>query len=126
MKTALAGQIAALAKSPKHHLLEQFASTFGARPTGRSSRGLLALILAHRLQEQALGTLSAATRKRLLRLAKQTREAVGINASKPPRIKAGTRLVRLWKGESHTVEVLERGFEYKGTRYASLTEIADR
>ena len=40
------------------------------------------------------------------------------------RVKLGTRLVRTWKGQAHPVRVVERGFEYKGKRYASLSEIA--
>jgi len=39
-------------------------------------------------------------------------------------LKPGTRLLREWGGRTHTVIVLDEGFEYDGERYRSLTEIA--
>ena len=39
-------------------------------------------------------------------------------------MKPGTRLVREWKQQVHTVEVDTEGYQYKGTRYDSLSEIA--
>ena len=44
-------------------------------------------------------------------------------STRPP-IKPGTRLVRQWKEQVHVVEVETEGYEYKGTRYESLSEIA--
>lgn len=41
-------------------------------------------------------------------------------------IKPGTWLSRKWHGEVHQVIVLESGFEYRGERYSSLSEIAKR
>ena len=41
-------------------------------------------------------------------------------------LKAGTTLVRQWRGHTHTVLVREDGFEYEGQRYRSLTAIAER
>lgn len=41
-------------------------------------------------------------------------------------LKAGARLVRQWRGQTHTVLVGEDGFEYQGERYRSLTVIAER
>jgi hypothetical protein len=36
----------------------------------------------------------------------------------------GARLIRTWKGATHEITVVERGFAYCGRRYRSLTEIA--
>jgi hypothetical protein len=36
----------------------------------------------------------------------------------------GTRLVRSWGGETHSVLVLDEGFEYRGERFRSLSQIA--
>ena len=36
----------------------------------------------------------------------------------------GARLVREWRGRTHTVTVTEDGFEYDGGHYPSLTKIA--
>ena len=41
-------------------------------------------------------------------------------------LKPGARLVREWRGRTHTVTVAEDGFEYAGTRYPSLTKIAKK
>ena len=40
--------------------------------------------------------------------------------------KAGTTLVRQWRGHTHTVLVHKDGFEHEGQRYRSLTAIAER
>lgn len=40
------------------------------------------------------------------------------------RTKAGTRFVREWQGQLHEVAVLDKGLEYKGHTYRSLSEIA--
>jgi hypothetical protein len=45
-------------------------------------------------------------------------------AALPARLKPGSTLVRAWHGETHTVLVLEDGFEHQGRRYASLSQIA--
>ena len=38
-----------------------------------------------------------------------------------PQIKPGTRLIRQWQGEIHSVTVCETGFEHDGKRYESLS-----
>jgi hypothetical protein len=39
-------------------------------------------------------------------------------------LKPGTRLVREWRHEVHLVNVEANGYEYKGGRYKSLSQIA--
>lgn len=39
-------------------------------------------------------------------------------------LKAGTRLVREWHGESHVVDVVGEGYLYRGDLYKSLSKIA--
>lgn len=41
-------------------------------------------------------------------------------------VKPGTWLSRTWHGDVHQVIVLESGFEYRGERFSSLSEIAKR
>ena len=41
-------------------------------------------------------------------------------------LKPGARLVREWRGRTHTVTVTEDGFAYAGTSYPSLTKIAKK
>jgi hypothetical protein len=73
------------------------------------SRDLLIRFIAWRLE---------ATRVQLEDLA---------NGDAPPRTtspKPGTTLLRKWNGTTHTVQVLEDGFEYRGQRFPSLTKAA--
>jgi hypothetical protein len=81
-------------------------------------------ILAHRLQEQTLGSLSKASVLRLHQLARvfETNSRSPIPAS--PSLKLGTRLVRQWREQVHLVNVEAKGYEYQGVRYQSLSEIA--
>ena len=41
------------------------------------------------------------------------------------RLKPGSKLMRAWRGKTHTVLVLDDGFEHHGKRYTSLTQIAN-
>jgi len=83
--------------------------------------GLLARALAYELQAKALGGLSKADLRRLLSFGTSGQLEPGTGAVKP-----GTWLSRLWHGEVHQVVVLETGFEYRGERYSSLSQIATR
>jgi DUF2924 family protein len=85
---------------------------------------LLIKFLAFRIQEQAHGGLSLATRKRLRELARKFEANPNSEISGAPRIKPGTRLIRDWRGQSYRVTVLENGYAYAGKRYSSLSQIA--
>ena len=84
---------------------------------------LLVRSITYRLQEQALGRLQIEHRKELDQIA-------GIGAkpsSKPKRagpLRAGSRLVRRWRGTTYSVTVLDGAFEFRDQRYGSLSEIA--
>ncbi len=56
----------------------------------------------------------------LMRQVRQVTKAQGSGLALTP----GTRLLREWQGRTHHVTVLDRGFEYEGTTYKSLTAIA--
>jgi hypothetical protein len=81
------------------------------------SRELLARMIAHRIQEQALGGLSRETRKLLDRLAQGDGEPVR-------HLKIGTVLVREHQGTLHQVIVVPGGFSWREKTYASLSTIA--
>ena len=44
--------------------------------------------------------------------------------SDAPSFKPGTRLIRQWQDRTHIVTVEENGYEYQGSRYQSLSEVA--
>lgn len=85
--------------------------------------GLLARALAHELQVKTLcGGLTKAELRRLAQLNRKDDRVRDGAASGP--VKPGTWLSRTWHGEIHQVVVLDGGYEYRGTHYRSLSEIA--
>jgi hypothetical protein len=64
------------------------------------------------------------TRKRLQKLATELEQKQKAPPPLVPQLKAGTRLLRQWQGQMHEVLVADEGFEYRGKRYDSLSEIA--
>ena len=80
-------------------------------------------MLAARIQERAFGGLTPDAKARLKKLAK----AFGRNRGPFPlslTLKAGSVLAREWGGAIHKVRVLRDRFEYGGTRFNSLSEVA--
>ena len=102
---------------------EEWQRLYGAPAPCAFSNSLLERGIAYRLQEKTLGGLTAAEQRRLRRIgnAEQTDRARDMTTTV---VKPGTWLSRTWHGEVHQVIVLESGFEYRGTRYASLSAIA--
>ena len=96
---------------------------YRAGPPLGLSRDLLIRALANQLQERSYGGVSRALRRRLQSLAGASEKG----AVDPGLvIKAGTTLVRQWRGHTHTVLVHKDGFEHEGQLYRSLTAIAER
>ena len=81
---------------------------------------LLKRLLAQRLQERRFGGLPVAVERRLERLAKGEAVAVLSETS----VIDGTRLIREWQGRTIEVVAIERGFQWDGQRYGSLSKIA--
>jgi hypothetical protein len=89
------------------------------------SRDLLIRALAYELQQRAYGGPDLTLRRRLQSLAGAAEK--GIRVADPGIVlKAGTTLVRQWRGHTYTVLVHQDGFEHEGQRYRSLTAIAER
>ena len=99
---------------------------YRAHPPKRVARDLLVLGVAWKIQEQAYGGLSAATRRRLADLAKTMEQDGDLARSRVARLKPGAKLIREWRGVTHTVIVLEDGFEWRGKRRRSLSVIAEQ
>ena len=96
-----------------------------AEPPFGISRDLLIRSLAYELQQRADGRPSLALRRRLQILVAALEK--GARSVDPGLVlKAGSTLVRQWRGRTHTVLVGENGFEYEGQRYGSLSVIAER
>jgi hypothetical protein len=113
LATALAG----LARASRHRLAEHWAEYFGAPPPPRTSRSLLLRAVAYKMQEQALGGLSARTRRRL-----GGPEPAAVRRRRT--LRPGTVLVREWHGVGHQVTIRDNGVLYRGECYRSLSEVA--
>jgi hypothetical protein len=106
-----------LERASRHHLAELWAEFFGTAPPSRTSRALMIRAVAYKMQEQALGGLSATTRRILS-------EEV-INSDRRGRtLRPGTVLIREWQGAAHHITVGEEGVLYRGERYRSLSAVA--
>jgi Protein of unknown function (DUF2924) len=119
----LSQKIAALADLTTQQLRTEWRRLYRNHPP-RLSRDLLVRTIAYRLQELAYGGLSKATQRRLIALTKELGTNGGIAADPGPRVRPGARLVREWRGRTHTVVVTEDGFEFAGKNYSSLSKIA--
>jgi plastocyanin len=86
-------------------------------------RKILILSIAWRIQADVAGGLKPATRKYLRQVAEAARSGMVVRPP-APRIKTGTKLIRVWQDKTHTVTALADGFEWQGSRYRSLSEIA--
>jgi Protein of unknown function (DUF2924) len=93
----------------------------------RISRDLLMRAVAYRLQELEFGGLPKWARQNLAGAtpnARPSNRTEGISKPAELRLKPGARLVREWRGRTHTVMALDDGFEFEGRLYRSLTQIA--
>lgn len=114
----------ALAALSISELTDRFRALYGQDPPKHIRRGLLTRAVAHRLQEIAAGGPDAALAGRLAKLAEALRGGGEIDVAPRPATKAGTRLIREWQGETHTVTVTDAGFLYQGKVHRSLSGIA--
>jgi Protein of unknown function (DUF2924) len=122
----LTEELQALPGRSTRELKQVWQTLLGTQPPSKLSRDLLIRVIADKLQETALGGLAPAVKRRLAALGCRSENGAETGLAHPMlRLKPGTKLVRAWRGKTHTVLVLENGFEHQGKRYTSLTQIAD-
>jgi hypothetical protein len=119
----IAHQLSSLPRLTKEALTRLWRELFKVDPPLGMRKELLVQFVAYRVQEKAFGSVSERNRRRLQELAKAIE---GSSKTGPQRIqiKPGTRLIRQWGEEVHAVNAEEGGYEYRGARYESLSEIA--
>jgi hypothetical protein len=116
-------RMAALYGLTAQQLRDEWRRLYRGQPP-RSSRDLLIRSIAYRMQELAYGGLSKATQRTLATMTKVLEANGNLSIAPDLRVRTGARLVREWRGRTHTVVVTDDGFEYAGKTYASLTKIA--
>lgn len=125
MKNNVLARVAALPQMPMPELAVMWEELFQSKPP-KYNKPYLVKRLAYRLQEIAYGIDSGIIEKRLEQYAKESlsenlRKERGKGIHMPV---TGTKLVRIHNGLEHRVTVLDKGFEYNGAHYRSLTQIA--
>jgi len=108
-------QVGALEDLDLHALRDKWRERFGAPPNFRST-GMLRLLLAWRIQAVALGGLDRDTLAALARTGRVVAEGHDLGI--------GATLRRVWNGEDHVVTVVDKGFEWNGRTFKSLSAAA--
>jgi Protein of unknown function (DUF2924) len=117
-------RVKALAGTTYPDLQAEWQRLFRSRPPKKLGRETLELAVAWRLQEREYGGLSPANNRQLAGLAESLRTSGDIAKARTVTLKRGSMLLREWNGEMHQVRVLERGFEWRGRRWRSLSAVA--
>ena len=120
----IAESLAGLSAATIFELRGEWRRLHRAPPPMRLSRDLLLRAITYKLQERPLGGLSKSIIRKLERLNLNSEASDAQKPAPPISLKAGTRLVREWRGVTHTVLVHADGFEWNGRRYRSLTIVA--
>ena len=105
-------------------LRREWRRLFRSNPPRHIRQNLLVLAIAWKLQERIHGGLTAADKRKLRGLADELGKNGDLSQSPAIRLKPGVRLVREWQGQTHTVTVLDDGFEWQEKRRSSLSAIA--
>ena len=105
-------------------LRNEWVRLYRSRPPCGLSRDLPKLGVAWKLQERALGGLSATTRRQLGDLARTMEAKTDLAKARTVSLRPGARLIREWNGETHEVLVVEDGLMWQGKTWCSLSVIA--
>ena len=122
--TELESAVAALTTMPYTELRQAWQRLFRSDPPKKLSRDILELGVAWKLQERALGGLSATTKRQLGELAQTMEAKADLAKARTVSARPGGRLIREWNGETHEVLVVEDGFLWRGKTWRSLSVIA--
>jgi hypothetical protein len=116
-------RVAALATMSPAQIRGEWLQTFRSAAPDVGHR-LLALAVAHRLQEKALGGLTTRHAREIDRLTAQFAKTGEIETDGAATLKTGTRLVREWQGKTHQVLITDTGYIHNDKPYSSLSQVA--
>ena len=95
-------------------LIEQWQEVFGLAPPNHTHASFMRLALAW--QHQAGGKTGATV--------KLPGTASGTSRRSGASLRPGTHLIREWQGTTYQVQVTEKGFDFEGSHFRSLSAIA--
>lgn len=119
--TGLDHRIEALRKLSTAELRLEWQRVWKA-PAPRLGHELLRRGIIWKVQEQELGGRSRSCQRELERLARLLERGRPLGLERTA--KAGTHLVRQWRGRTYQVEVTEDAYLFQDCRYSSLSQIA--
>lgn len=108
--------LASLEQMSYADLVQYWQETFHHPPPVQCGKPLMRGALAWQIQAKRYGGLSSTEWRRLCQSVSPS--------SNSQNLAVGSRLIRVWQGNTHQVSVLEHGFEYNGQHYDSLSAIA--
>ncbi|MCB1514818.1 MAG: DUF2924 domain-containing protein [Hyphomicrobiaceae bacterium] len=120
----IAAELARLEALSNFELRGEWRRLHHMQPPKSFSRELMLRGITYKIQERAFGGLSKSVLRKLTVTASETTSAEKRRAAPRTVVKPGTRLVREWNGDTHTVLVHEDGVEWRGQRYRSLSVVA--
>ena len=113
-------KISRLAGLPRADLIERWQELDGCDPPKGTSMDFMVRAISYEMQAKQYGGLRPAVVRRLGKIIRGETETT----PKTPALDPGARLVREWNGATHTVDVTDDGFEWRGKTYRSLSVIA--
>jgi predicted dienelactone hydrolase len=117
--------LADLSTRSRVDLKADYEAHFGTVPPSRMRDPMLRRAVGYALQVEAAGGPDKALERRLDRMAADYRRTGTIKAETPPTVaKPGTRLLREWRGVTHSVTVTDDGVVWNGETYPSLSAVA--
>lgn len=128
-------EVSTLNDKPLKDLKDKYQKLYGPKKTVPVNRTFLVKRIVYKLQEQKHGGLSQAAKDKADALIKKhdpvnnksvkSRNGDAKKANRDPRLPIpGTIIAKVYKGKKLEVKALEKGFEYKGKVYRSLSAIA--
>jgi hypothetical protein len=112
-----------LNKASRGDLVKEWRRVFKSRePEKAGAKILRTCLLTHSQRQGHVQACNKAEVKLLSRLKRH--EAGNARMGDQTALSAGTELVRSYRGQTYTVLVRDEGFEWNGTCYGSLSEIA--
>ena len=128
-------EASALNDKPLKDLKEKYQKLYGPKKTVPVNRTFLVKRIVYKLQEQKHGGLSQAAKDKADALIKKHDPVNNQNvrpkngdakkSNRDPRLPIpGTVIAKVYKGKKLEVKVLEKGFEFRGKPYRSLSAIA--
>ncbi|MEI6093378.1 MAG: DUF2924 domain-containing protein [bacterium] len=138
MKDSLLSQIKELEKMSVSELKKKYTEAFGSDKGVQTNKTYLIKRITHKIQENEFGGLKQETKDKINNLAfelnpinnlgKIKNERGTENGNKGRNNKRlplpGTLITKTYKGNLIEIRVLEKGFEYKGKTYKSISALA--